>query len=170
MSRGEGAIGWRDGGFRRGFTDEARRRAGCAVIRCDREELLAGFDRLPLASDRARAVWVQCLLAFRCADLGRGRYRRLRVLLGFRPGFRTAVIAMVMAIAVSVGRSGAGTAPGIVGYIPAGALELDGRRRNHLVDRRTALGACARRRIGEPLEPFKSVTAFRAFKLVKWQR
>ena len=57
---------------------------------------------------------------------------------------------------------------GVVGDVPAGALELDGGRGDHLLDLAATLGALLDHLVGELLDFFEAVTALLAFVFVKW--
>src|SRR5262249_5931227 len=85
----------------------------------------------------------------------------LRVRLRVRPARRRALLGLLAL------RRPAGVLLGVVGDVPAGALELKGGRRHELVDLAAALGARLDLRIGELLNPLEAVAALLAFVFVE---
>ena len=111
---------------------------------------------------------------------GRGLCRGFRVRFRFRLGFRLRIRLGIrfrirlglrfalglIAAATVTGRSGR-TTLGVVGDVPAAALELDGRGGNHLLDLTLAFGAFRDRGVGEFNDSLESVMALGAFVFVK---
>ena len=70
---------------------------------------------------------------------------------------------------IAARRAGAGRLLGIVAHVPPGTFELEGRRREHLLQLATAVRADGHGRIGELLDPLRQAMALLALVFVKRQ-
>ena len=70
---------------------------------------------------------------------------------------------------IAARRAGAGRLLGIVAHVPPGTFELEGRRREHLLQLATAVRADGQRRIGKLLDPLHQAMALFALVFVKRQ-